>query len=282
MGQNSQKNWGINGLGGEGNTDLITKLSWTRIDKLIWDSLSEILTGKERHYEGRYTELGTKESAAPGILDKLSLDDSNHSYMSNAPILGTEMARGTMTYHAMPFHRYWFYRTRQALRNAIERRKMTFSDVYADYQSNSDKMSLDEYVVSQVLTGDGFGNGTPIGDEIAKLEKYFTNKLITPCSMASVGFAHSLAKNFLLCNGRTIKFHNFPNISLTNEAIYNTGELIGSIANFDANNKVFEHRTPEDGTAAYAMLMSSSGQDGKIKLPNLFALFEKSPRFIRG
>jgi hypothetical protein len=26
-------------------------------------------------------------------------------------------------YHAMPFHRYWYHRTRQALRNAIERRK---------------------------------------------------------------------------------------------------------------------------------------------------------------
>lgn len=280
--QNNQTeaNWGISGNNDEGEVNHITKLSWTRIDKLIWDSLAEILTGQERHSQGRYTELGDKE-LADGIIEKLQLDDSNHTYLSKAPILGTEMARGTITYHAMPFHRYWFYRTRQALRNFIERRKQTYENVYNSYKGAGNGKTLDEFIVSQKLKDQSNFDGLSIGYEIDLLEKFFNNGLLTPCSMASVGFAHSLGKNFLLCNGRKVTFENFPNISLTNEAIYDTGEYVGGFAKFNNTTKTFIQKTPDDGTALYALL-ESSGENVFVKLPNLFAIFEKTPRFIRG
>lgn len=40
------------------NGDYFTKLSWIRIDNLVWDMLREILNGNVRHYKGRYRELG--------------------------------------------------------------------------------------------------------------------------------------------------------------------------------------------------------------------------------
>lgn len=281
----SKENWGISGESGEGITDHITKLSWTRIDKLIWQSLEQILTGEERHVKGRYNELGKDELAAPGILDKLNLDDPSHTYKSKAPILGTEMARGTITYHAMPFHRYWFYRTKQVLRNLIERRKMTMDDIYSSYKSVNDIMSLDEYVISLSLAANGgesnsYGYGQTIGYEINDIQKFANNKLIYPSPTATVGFANSLGKNFIICNGRTIKFDNFPNISLTNECIFDTGDLIGGFAKFDKGNNSFIHREYKNGEVFYALKNSSLSDI--VKLPNLFALYEKSPRFIRG
>ena len=275
------ENWGINGESDEGITENITKLSWTRIDKLIWDSLKEILNGKLRHVKGRYDCLGVNQSAAPGIIDKLALDDATHSYKEKAPILGTEVARGLVTYHAMPFHRYWFYRTRQALRNSIERRKMSITDVYKEYKESGNGKTLDEYIIKiKGIRGDSYAQGNTIAKEIDKLANYFDKGLLTPADMASVGFAHSLVKNFLLCNGRTVKFSNFPNISLTNEAIYDTGNFIGATAVFDTTNKTFAHKTLVEGSAEYALAQSSGG--ATIKLPNLFALYEKTPRFIRG
>jgi hypothetical protein len=38
--------------------DYVTKLSWLRVDNLIWDALEEILSGELRHYNGRFNNLG--------------------------------------------------------------------------------------------------------------------------------------------------------------------------------------------------------------------------------
>lgn len=300
-GNTTASSWGIDGTDGSvGKTNYMTKLSWTRFDKLIWESLEEILTGNVRHVKGRYDELGINEIAAPGIIDKLGLDksDTPHEYKSFAPILGTEMARGTIMYHAMPFHRYWYHRTRQALRNAIERRK---SEMGEDVLNKPDNQSMDDYVVEKDLVANSYaqkdGEDTSHRLEINQLESYYLNELITPASSGTVGFVHSLGKNFLLCNGRTVNFQNFPNLSLTNELIFDTtitqnGTILtdkngnnvkGGLANFDNTTKSFKLNDLSSDTSSvgYALL-KSHGSGGKIKLPNLFALFEKSPRFIRG
>lgn len=239
--------WGIDGTDGSiGKTDYMTKLSWTRFDKLIWDSLEEIITGNVRHIKGRYDELGINEVAAPGIVDKLGLDRSSvaHEYKKFAPILGTEMTRGTIIYHAMPFHRYWYHRTRQALRGCIERRKLEMGD---DVLKKPKTTKMDDYIVENDLAANEYamtdsGDETFHRHEVNTLEAFYKNKLLTPCSMGTVGFAHSLGKNFALCNGRSLRFQNFPNISVTNEIIFNTGEIIGSIPTLDSSCG-FSHRT---------------------------------------
>jgi hypothetical protein len=40
-----------------------------------------------------------------------------------SPILGQGYQQGLITYHAMPFHRYWFHRCRQALANFNKKHK---------------------------------------------------------------------------------------------------------------------------------------------------------------
>lgn len=281
--------WGIDGTDGSiGKTNYMTKLSWTRFDKLIWDSLEEIITGNVRHIKGRYDELGINEVAAPGIVDKLGLDRSSveHEYKKFAPILGTEMARGTIVYHAMPFHRYWYHRTRQALRGCIERRKLEMGERVLDKPETT---KMDDYIVENDLAANNYamsdsGAETFHRHEVNTLEAFYKNKLLTPCSMGTVGFAHSLGKNFALCNGRSLRFQNFPNISVTNEIIFNTGEIIGSIPTLDSSNG-FSHRTQTDLTGSViSALANSNTLSGSTyaQLPNLFALFEKSPRFIRG
>lgn len=53
-------------------SDNVTKLSWIRFDNLIWDCLDEVLAGKIRHTNGRYTELGTYiDKKGNSIFDKL-------------------------------------------------------------------------------------------------------------------------------------------------------------------------------------------------------------------
>ena len=210
--------WGISGETTEGITDYVTKLSWCRFDKLIWDSLDEILTGNIRHTNGRYTDLGKDEK--DDITKNLGFESGE--YLKNAPILGTEVPRGIIMYHAMPFHRYWFHRTRQALRAFIERRKYDEGFSFEDFEQ-SDFESFDDYVVlKNKLNPNSWEEENKIADEIDRLQSYYENGLISPCPMGTVSSVQSLAKNFVLCNGQTVKFQNFPNISLTNDAIFNT------------------------------------------------------------
>lgn len=65
------------------------------------------------------------------------------------------MPRGIVTYHAMPFHRYWFHRTRQALRGFIERRKGDSSISLSNYDKESG-MSMDEWIIKVHSLNDGY------------------------------------------------------------------------------------------------------------------------------
>lgn len=291
---NYDEAWGTSGLNDEGESQYITKLSWTRIDKLVWDALDEVLTGQIRHFEGRYDGLGKNESADPGLRKQLGFGDSD-TYQKFAPILGTEMARGTIMYHAMPFHRYWFHRTRQVLRSLIERKKASDANISNQFrqQFDSGNKSLDDYIIREKglsVNDSNFEKDSNNGynlfyKELEKVQEYYENEILTPCSSGTVGFTTSLGKNFALCNGRHLKFSNFPNISPSNEAIFDTKNrngIVGGIAKFDESYGSFVENTSYPTNTAFFALAESSDAGGFVKLPNLFALFEKTTRFIRG
>lgn len=259
--------------------DDVTKMSWLRIDDIIWQALEQVLAGDARHFNGRYTDLGNAtskiedgaaqdvENNQTSIMDKL-FDTKNTTtnekeqvrkkVRKNAPILGQGVQNGLIIYHAMPFHRYWFHRCRQAKAN-IKRK----------YKENS-----------------------PLGNTPQEYKLYnSSDDVITKSSMASVTPVHSLVKDFLLCNGNEVNFKNFPNINPSNSNLFNIpdedfGKPTETFQDID-----FSSSNPNDTKKSIHEAMFHSKitdafggntSDNHIVLPNLFSLKDKSPRFIRG
>ena len=175
---------------------------------------------------------------------------------------------GSIIYHAMPFHRYWFHRCRQVLAN-IEK-QMGQSDGY-DWE-DMDKVEYD------------------------KLREYKDNKTITACSNDTLTSIHSLAKDYLICNGKEVDLCNFPNINLKNTNLFwsyeNEKKIEGQDGDFvkvNTDTNKYEQKdllNDSNQSSIYYNLCLSSGvkhEDiNKIKLPNLFAISENYPRYIRG
>lgn len=290
----------------------LTRLSWLRFDDLVWDCLDEVLSGKVRHTQGRYTNLGTAQSemtdengdviSGGSIMSELfgdlqfggysltgkSDDENKNDFLKyNAPLMGAGVQKGIIMYNAMPFHRYWFHRCRQVATNLQERARL-------EYEDSGNTAAWHTYTTNEAANA-----------EAQKLKKYFDNGLITAATMASLCPIHTVAKDFLLCNGNQVTFENFPNISLTNENLFVTKN--GKPAGVDKNNRyAFRFRrnhniskadandaenTPMDYNFVnvYKAMQNSditnwqsSSQTNNIVLPNLFALHERHPRFIRG
>ena len=276
----------------------ITKLSWIRFDKLIWDALDEILRGKVRHTQGRYDNLGNSPTDEVSIKNALfGKGEPNGSYISSneltygflnetAPLMGAGVQPGLIMYHAMPFHRYWFHRCRQVAQNLQRRWDLTGDKGTERWYFDNDEQSLK--------------------DQAQLLKEYHNNGLITPCTMATLTPTHSLAKDYLLCNGSKISFENFPNINPTNENLFKTKN--GMPVKIDATTKKYKFRNNHNVSSeqdndvpknynydnVYKALQNTqiisyekNGNDAVdysdgIHLPNLFSLTEKYPRFIRG
>lgn len=262
-------------------TDNVTKLSWIRFDNLVWDCLDEVLSGKIRHVNGRYDNLGTGlNSEGNSIFDKLfgpekieGVNQHSNLYPNEvaaqfldytAPLVGKGVQEGMIMYHAMPFHRYWFHRCRQVLFNMNEFKKQ----YELTYNGDATKVWGD---INQ--------------SERSQLESFNNKELITPCCKASITPHHSLVKDFLLCNGQSVNLTNFPNISLNNNNLLKDGDnsdlLKGKQATPSENTK-FNQKTDWDKSSTYYALHESSNEGNYIKLPNLFNFQEKYPRFIRG
>lgn len=180
-----------------------------------------------------------------------------------------DVQTGSIIYHAMPFHRYWFHRCRQVLAN-IEK-QMEQSDGYV--WEDMDKAEYD------------------------KLLEYKDNKTITACSNDTLASIHSLAKDYLICNGKEVDLCNFPNINLKNTNLFwsykneNETEIEGQDGDFVKVNTVTNKYGQKDllidsdQTSIYYNLCLSNRVENdinKIKLPNLFAISENYPRYIRG
>jgi hypothetical protein len=184
----------------------------------------------------------------------------------------------------MPFHRYWFHRSKQALRGFIERQKLISSSPDSTTTINDEFLrTWDGEWKTFTKKSSPNEKDDELEAERGDLVDFFKNYLINPNPIASKINAVSLSKNFVICNGCELSYRNFPNISLTNDDIFNLNNQ--RIASLDKDNLFIEDDGFAAGTALYHIQKSMSidgSQSTKIKLPNLFALFEKSPRFIRG
>lgn len=263
----------------------ITRLSWIRFDNLIWQYLNEVLNGCVRSTKGRYTQLGVSNNSSSFFEQLFGEDKSLQDLTLTAPILGQGVQRGLISYHAMPFHRYWFHRNRQVVKNLKEWQKEASKDVTEIkwsqyYDSNYDNDDSND---------DSNSNTTTIQNQFDELQEYYKNQLITPCCSATITSHHSLAKNFLLCDGKKISsFKNYPNISLKNEKYFEI-ETSGAFVRATKNENglwYFPQRTASTigkNQSVYP-LMYQTQTSGAITnyTPALYVLHEKYPRFIRG
>ena len=252
----------------------ITKLSWLRVDDLIWDYLTEVLNGAVRNTKGRYVGMGTSGSTNDDFLKKLFGNDvKNQDDLSDtAPILGQGVQDGLISYHAMPFHRYWFHRCRQVARNMVTWQN---SNVNLETKDWSDYYDEDY--------------NTSSNEELSVLQSYYKSNVITPASTASITPHHSLVKDFLLCDGKKISsFKSYPNISLRNEKVFEIENLGGFASIHETKDGfAFRPRTSEFKKTQSSYYLLNKGWDnfkGSLpdKTPALFRLDEKYPRFIRG
>ena len=230
-------------LTNDSQTRTLTKLSWLRFDNLIWQALDEILKGKVRHTNGRYNGLGKNQNN--DICQALFGQNVNTimpQLKRNAPILGQQHQCGLVSYHAMPFHKYWFHRCRQVAHNM---------NYWATQNKEANWKSYPQCYDKQIET----------------LQAAVNAKKLTAAADATTAPHQSLAKNFVLCDGKKINFVNYPNISLRNDKLFNITTRGLKISGREFTNK-----------EAGGWLIHS-----KIKTtPELYVFDEKFPRFIRG
>lgn len=217
-----------------------TQLSWERIDDLIWSNLNTYLNYRD-DLPDRFSYTSFLTNGPTYQTDSKTLSKDSTGWRANAPLLARGVQDGLIMYHAMPFNRYWFHRCRQVLTN-MEISGSAWKDIL-DYEKN-------------------------------ELNTAKTNKLITAASKATLTPHHSLAKDYLLCNGKEVNVTNFPNINLKNDKFFNISQK-GAYAEQSSNK--YKVRSFTLGTTHYAVFESLSK-----KLPDLFNFQNLSPRFIRG
>lgn len=247
---NDDKNWYNKIYNNNQDECNVTKLSWSRIDNLIWGCLEKTLTGGIRNTKYEYIknssdDIYSKSKITLGgegniydntITDKLISENS-------APLLGNGVQPGMIVYHAMPFHRYWFHRCRQ------------------------------------ILANDEINNKTT--SEINDIKKYSSgddNSAITKAVNNFPSSHHSLVRDYALCNGKAVKYDNFPNLNLENDKLFSK--------NNNGSYSDISQKTQKSSNTYDALCASSHETDSNssnfIKLPNLFNFNEKYPRYIRG
>lgn len=253
------------------NTSLsgVTKLSWLRIDNLVWDVIESVLKGDLRHVKGRYQNLGAEENddimAALFEGGNCTLyDDPNGSdwLQKTAPMLGQGVQPGLILYNAMPFARYMFHVARQICTNLM-------------YQFGDEGREDDGVKYSWSIDGkDNFN----LVSETIRIAK--ANKLISPAPKAALSSVHSLVKDFLLCDGKEINYFNYPNINIANKNLFEikSNELypVPDDKNFTFN---------EIGAAATESKLYNAmykSRNNVFDTPHLYVLTEDAPRFIRG
>lgn len=227
----------------ENNNSLVTKLSFIRLDSLVWDVLHEALEGDLRHSDGRYSFLGIGENES--ISERLF--NSINPPAENAPILGTGISPGIVMNHVMPFRRFIFHVLRQEVRNS--------ADEGNNYQN--------------------LRNG---------VKQYVEANKITPVAKLDPGFVNPLTKEFVICDGKELTYENYPSINTDNKSLFQHNEK--GVVKRDANTKKpLKATTKSDIYNALAASNNSTAPDaykGKVVVPSLLALNQKSPRYIRG
>lgn len=247
-----------------------TKLSWIRFDNLVWDVIGSVLRGDLRHTKGRYTGLGSEETDNVDVLFEggnctLHNDvDSGSDWMEKtAPMLGQGVQKGLIIYNAIPFSRYMFHVARQMCTNML-------------YQFGCEGATPSEIKSSEweSLYKTNFNKIANV------LRKAIASEKITPSTKGTFSSPQSLSKDFLLCDGKEIKYENYPNINISNRELFKIDKN-----KFYPNpiNKKFEEKiiSSESSSNVYeAMYNSNIGK--KFETPHLYVLNEDAPRFLRG
>ena len=238
-----------------------TKLSWMRIDNLVWDIIESVLKGDLRHVKGRYQGLGAEENddimAALFEGGNCTLyDDPNGSdwLQKTAPMLGQGVQPGLILYNAMPFARYMFHVARQMCTNLL-------------YQFGGVKDSW------EIAGRDNDFNKVSEAIRIANIKE-----LITPAPKAALSSVHSLVKDFLLCDGKEINYFNYPNINIANKNLF---EIKSNELYPVPVNRTFKEIGAATTKSKLYNAMYKSRND-VFDTPHLYVLTEDAPRFIRG
>ena len=247
-----------------------TKLSWIRFDNLVWDVIGSVLRGDLRHTKGRYTGLGSEETDNVDVLfegGNCTLHngvDSGSDWMEKtAPMLGQGVQKGLIIYNAMPFSRYMFHVARQTCTNMLYQfgcegatpSKIKFSDWKSSYKTN-------------------FNNIANV------LQMALASEKITPATKGTFSSPQSISKDFLLCDGKEIKYENYPNINISNRELF---EIDKNKFYPNPTNKKFEEKSisSESSSNVYEA-MRNSNIEKKFETPHLYVLNEDAPRFLRG
>lgn len=262
--------------------DNITKLSWIRIDHLIWETLDQVMKGQIRHYKGRYRQLGygaiSNDESGYGYdsINDVNLNlgeffgDPNVSaeqngdlaltpgaqttpygfLQENGELLGQDVAPGLIMYNAMPLHRYMFHIMRQRAQNLkSEYDECNKQGVAKDIQTEWKK----------------------------EISDFNDNELITPYKIMNSSFTNSMTKNFVLCDGRSIKsdeiYNSYPSINTNNRNIFVLNDAGFKCMRNSSNHMVPVYISEDAVSGVYQYLKQT---------PQLLSPHESAPRIIRG
>lgn len=251
--------------------DYVTKLSWLRIDDLIWETIEQVLSGTVRHYNGRYTNIGYETHTDPetgkiyqttvNLNDKgaengtkffnMSSEGNNLPLstaaqatpygflMENAEMLGQDVAPGLIMYNAMPLHRWAFHEMRQRLQN---------------------------------LEAEQRYGGTRLDGWRQEVQNYKKNGILSAYTVLNPSFTNNLTKNFILCDGREINYEKYPAMNTNNAKMFK--QVMGNFRVARDNNSTPTPRSEEE--------QKNTIYEHLKKTPLLMSPLEKQPRLIRG
>lgn len=247
----------------------LTKLSWMRIDDLVWNVVDNVLRGEVRHTKGRYKKLG--EGETDQIMDalfnggKCSLVEETGGddwLLKTAPLLGHGVQRGLILHNAIPFRKYYFHLMRQICTNM-------------NYQFNK---NANWYVESR--ENDDWSDFNLIASEL--MSGCRDNDIITPAPQGAVSPIHSLVKDFLLCDGKEIKYKNYPNMNLSNSSLFPDSNGFLTPVLDENGRRTFKEIDVENDNTICGAIYNSNETTYIFETPHLYSLIDESPRFIRG
>ena len=263
-----------------------TKLSWIRIDNLIWDIIGSVLRGDLRHTKGRYSGLGSEETDNIDVLfegGKCTLHDnvdSGSDWMEKtAPMLGQGVQEGLIIYNAIPFSRYMFHVARQMCTNMLyqfgieEKIDEIIDDITLDEETKKNR-------INNIINNSSWKllNKSNFNEIAETLRIAIGSEKITPASKGALSTTQSLSKDFLLCDGKEINYENYPNINITNRKLF---EIDSNKFYPIPENNIFKEIFISSSTDVYEA-MRNSNIEKKFETPHLYVLNEDAPRFLRG